>query len=127
MILFVKNVGKETTAATLTKFFDGLLFSLIPFCSGKVDKVQLYTIYDNRANSYEYHALCHVKNTKHAKKILHRLRLKHFNGRRLYAREFKHRVNMLFGPHEYDRRRGKRIEVTQNMKIHGIQEAYRRR
>jgi len=126
MILIIKNVGKDTTTQELTEYFNKLTKSFIPFLSHKVDRVQLYTLYDSKHNSYEYHALCYVKTFVHARKIINRSKVTLFNGRRLLMREFKMRENKLFGPHEHDRRRGKHIQIVQQMNISAYQRASRK-
>lgn len=126
MILFIKNVGKDTTTAELKDYFDSLLSSWMPFCSRRVERVQLYTLYDSTSHLYDYHALCYINHDYQARKIINRSKLKPFKGRRLFMREFKLRTNQLFGPYDDDRRRGKRLHVVQHMQVQGYKEASRK-
>ena len=128
MILFVRNIPKNTSSAELREFVEPTLKGRFFFSknAGRIIKTEILLIQDKSKKLSEYHGLIYLDSDTALKHALRKLRGKPFKNRRLLLREYNlrswrndQRLNRQI-PKEiadrrlYDRRRGDNIEIYVN-------------
>jgi len=129
MLIFIRNIPELTLTKDLVEFVTPALKGVLPLSSGKVVKAEILVLLDKHTKLMEYHGLVSVDSEKAGRKAIKKLNGARLNGKMVIVREYvtrswhnDRRLNhanvadgMGKGMRRCDRRRGKDIEVIQDI------------
>ncbi len=90
MILFIRNIPRDTRSSDLSDFVAPALTRLL-FRSGSIIKVEILVLRDKRTQELQYHGLVHLDSEKTGKMVIKKLRGKPFKNKSVIVREYIHR------------------------------------